>query len=194
MIGGQRNEPGCSCFQISTGAARVPQKDLHPVGALRTKDDDRARERSFRENLRYQSSEPVGSLPKIRRLHCQRHARPGRDLDHRRGADARTARSTSVIMALSISDAIRTTAPASLTSIAAGYVRHSRPWHQALRDNARLPADGHRRTFRPASDDMRPPKPPARVDGQGDRPRDRKECRAGGQRSRALREGTVSST
>jgi len=63
----------------------------------------------------------VGTFTKIDRLHGQNNARTGGDLDHRRKAEARTARNTvvSVLQSRPV-NATRTTAPASSTSIEVG--------------------------------------------------------------------------
>ena len=85
------------------------------LAAFRTEDDDRSRERVLRKNLRCQGSKTVGTFTKIDRLHGQSNARTGRNLDHRRKAEARIARNTVVSVLPSMPDATRTTAPASST-------------------------------------------------------------------------------
>jgi hypothetical protein len=62
----------------------------------------------------------VGTFTEIDRLHGENNARTGRDLDHRREAEARIARSTVVSVLPSMPGATHTTAPASLTSITGG--------------------------------------------------------------------------
>jgi hypothetical protein len=61
----------------------------------------------------------MGAFPKINRPRGQQDARTSGNADHVRDADARTARNTAVNwVASSMPDTMRTTAPASLTSIA----------------------------------------------------------------------------
>ena len=130
MIGGQRNDPCCNCFQISTRPLAIPDQDLDAVAALRAIDDDRARERILGQHLLRQGGETMRTFAKIDRSRRQQDASSGGNIDHVRDADARTARNTAVsCVASSMPAATRTTAPASLTSITGA----ARPWNRCRR-------------------------------------------------------------
>ena len=96
MIGGQRNEILLKLLPDQNQIACVSQQDFHAIRPFRTEDDDRSRERVLRKSLRCQGSKTVSTFATIDRLHGQHNARAGRDLDHRREAEARIARNTVV--------------------------------------------------------------------------------------------------
>src|SRR5277367_1536632 len=98
--------------------AGIPHQYLHAVASLAAPDDDRARERVFGQHLLRQCSKSVGTLAEINWPRGQQDACARGKVDHVRDAEARTARNTVVNRAPSMPQATRTTAPASLTSMA----------------------------------------------------------------------------
>src|ERR1700677_335862 len=98
--------------------AGIPDQYLHTVASLAAPDDDHARERVFGQHLLRQSSKSMGTLAEINWPRGQQDACAGGNVDHVRDAEARTARNTAVNRAPSMPPATRTTAPASLTSMA----------------------------------------------------------------------------
>src|SRR5580692_4678403 len=98
--------------------AGIPDQYLHAVASLAAPDDNRATERVFGQYLLRQSGKSMCALAEINWSRGQQDACTGGNADHVRDAEARTARNTAVNRAPSMPQATRTTAPASLTSIA----------------------------------------------------------------------------
>src|SRR5208283_2329688 len=80
--------------------------------------DNRATERVFGQHLLRQSSKSMCALAEINWPRGQQDACAGGHVDHVRDSEARTARNTTVNRAPSMPQVTRTTAPASLTSMA----------------------------------------------------------------------------
>ena len=70
------------------------------------------------QHLRCQCRESVRTLAEINRPRGQQYTCTSGNVDHGRDAEARTARNTAVNVVSSMPDATRTTAPASVTSMA----------------------------------------------------------------------------
>ena len=100
---------------IQHETAGVPDQYLDAVGVLAEIDDHRVGERILGQHLLRQRGRSMGTFTEIDRPRGQQDP----DVDHVHDVNARTARNTAVNWAASsMPDATRTTAPASLTSIA----------------------------------------------------------------------------